>query len=106
MKSNGSYTVKSYWNTGILNYSFQTDFVLRSGYDYINKSYNPNVTIIGGTYDNEKVSVQRKHETSTKRAYSRMDFSYEVFTGKSSVDFYFQVGNNDYETTLSLKDSK
>jgi len=111
MKASGSYTVRSYWYTGVLNYSFYTDCVIVAGdnNDYIVRSYNPNVSVLvpGGTFNNEKVSIQRKYETSTKRAYSRMDFNYSVpFGGSTSVDLYFNVGDNDYETTLSLKDSK
>lgn len=111
MASTGSHSVKSYWNTGVLNYSFHTDFVIRAGKnnDYIQKSYNPSVTLLvpGGSYSGEKVTVERKNETSTKRAYSRMDFKYSVpLGGSSNVHLYFNVGNNTYETTLSQKDSK
>ncbi|MYL49894.1 hypothetical protein GLV98_10375 [Halobacillus litoralis] len=106
--SAGTRTVKSYWYTGFMNYSFETDFVIRSGSDndYILKSYNPNVSIIGGSYSGKKVTVMRKYETSTRRAYSRMDFDYSVPTGQGSIDLYFQVGDNDYETTLSRDDVK
>lgn len=107
--SPGSYTAKSYWYTGILNYSFYSDFVIRSGKnnDYITDAYNPILTLIGpGSYTGEKASVIRRYETSTRFAYSRMDFKYSVPTGSSNVSLYFNVGNNSYKTTLSLKDIK
>lgn len=104
--ANGNYTIKSSWTWGFVSFSFYSDIVLRTGYDYIVKSYNPNVTVIGGSKSDEKVTIERKYETATKRAYSRMDFNYSLPTGSSSMDLFFQVGNNDWETTLTLKDSK
>ncbi len=111
MLASGTYTVKSYWYTGVLNYSFYSDFVIKSGdnNDYIKKSYNPDVSVLvpGGSYSNKEVTIERKYETSSRRAYSRMDFDYSVpYGGTSSVDLYFNVGDNDYETTLSKADGK
>ncbi|MDQ0176792.1 hypothetical protein [Bacillus chungangensis] len=106
--SAGSYQVKSYWYMGLLNASYLTDFVIVSGAnnDYIVSSHSESVSIIGGSYSNVNLSTPRKYETSSRLAYSRLYFDYSVPTGSARFNLYFHVGDNDYNTALSLNDIK
>ena len=107
-KSPGTYQVKSYWYGGILNASYLTDFVIRCGSnnDYIISSHSVSISVIGGSFSNDTLTTPRKYETSTTRAYSHLRFNYSYPTGNATFHLYFHVGNNDYETRLSLKDIK
>ncbi|WP_271396526.1 hypothetical protein [Salinicoccus roseus] len=99
-------TARSYWNVGVLNYQFYTDFSLASGNNYIDRSYDYTINVIGGSYSNVSLTVERKYETTTHKAYSRLGFSYSIATGTGSPRLYFNVGDNSYDTTLSLSDRK
>ncbi|MGN7468543.1 hypothetical protein [Brevibacillus sp. SAFN-007a] len=108
MVSPGSYMIESYWFTGIVNFGFYSDIVIVSGNnnDYIVDSYDPYVSVLGGSFTPPTVGIKRKYETSTRRAYSQMDFTYTIPTGQSTMKLYLNVGDNDYETTLSKDDVK
>lgn len=108
MVSPGSYEIESYWFTGIVNFGFYSDIVIVSGSnnDYIVDSYDPYVSVIGGSFTTPTVGIKRKYETSTRRAYSQMDFTYTIPTGQATMKLYLNVGDNDYETTLSKDDVK
>lgn len=97
--ANNYRTVTSYINWGVVNCSFKTDFVTRSGaYDYIQRSYNPSVSVPGGSYSNKKVEIIRKYENSNRRAKSTLSFDYETLYISSTGQLHFYVGNNSYET--------
>lgn len=106
--SPGSYQVKSYWYTGFVNASYLTDYVIVSGADndYIVSSHSESVSVIGGSYSNVTLTTPRKYETSTRFAYSRLYFDYSLPTGNARLSIYFHLGNNDYNTALSLNDIK
>ncbi len=106
--SPGLYQIESYWITGILNYGFYSDIQIVSGSnnDYIISSDNPYVSVIGGSFTTPTVSIKRKTETSSYRAYSQMSFTYTIQTGQSTASLYLNVGNDDYETTTSKDDLK
>ncbi|ASJ54847.1 hypothetical protein BP422_15505 [Brevibacillus formosus] len=108
----GSYTVESYWATGTVNYSYYNDYTIVKGInnDFISKAYNPTVAVIGGTFTTPTVTIHRAKETSSKYAYSQMDFTYTFSLPlppvSATAKLYFNVGNDDYDTTLSLSDTK
>lgn len=108
----GSYTVESYWATGTVNYSYYNDYTIVKGKDndFISKAYNPTVAVIGGTFTTPTVTIHRAKETSSKYAYSQMDFTYTFSLPlppvSATAKLYFNVGNDDYDTTLSLSDTK
>lgn len=100
--------MKAYWHLGILNCQFYSDIVIKSGSnnDYIIRSRDPSITVFGGTYSEQTLKVQRKYETSTHRAYSQLSFKHSTAIGESSFHLYLNVGNNDWEATLSNKSAK
>lgn len=106
----GTWTVKSYWCTGIVNLEFRTEFVIKSGKnnDYIVKSYDEGAVIVGGDLKTEKLTVGRKYESITKKAYSQYRITYKLAKDimSGTYNLYFQVGNDGYESSLTLKDNK
>lgn len=102
----------SYWATGTVNYSYYNDYTIVKGKDndFISKAYNPTVAVIRGTFTTPTVTIHRAKETSSKYAYSQMDFTYTFSLPlppvSATAKLYFNVGNDDYDTTLSLSDTK
>ena len=108
MQSPGDYRLKVYWYTGALNAKYYLDYKIVSGKnnDYIKSAHSESIIMVGGSYSNVKLTVPRKYETSTRYAYSRLYFDYTYLGVNARFNLYAHVGNNDWHTSLSLKDSK
>jgi hypothetical protein len=106
--SAGTYEVKAYWNTIILNavYYNTVKIVSGSNNDYISKVYNESISVIGGDYSEKSLGIKRKTETSSYFAYSQLKFKYTIPTGSGTFNLYLNVGNNSWNATLSQSDVK
>ena len=100
-------SVRAYWYTGILNYSYYTDYVRNTNaFDRISGVHSPSVSIIGGSYTNLKTRVGRYNETSTLKAYSHMSFDYSIITGGATINLYTHIFNDTSQAGHTLNQYK
>ena len=107
-KSSGTYIIKSYQATGLVNLQFKTEAVIRSGAnnDYIVRVYHPTYAI-AGTINSENLFVGRVHETSTRYTYCGYVIGYTLLGHVSGVArVHTHVGNNGYKTSNIVDDIK
>ncbi|OIJ11488.1 hypothetical protein BKP35_12150 [Anaerobacillus arseniciselenatis] len=103
--SPGTYTIRTYYNTGLVNAQYYIEAVIRSGSDndYILTVYDGTATVIGGKKEEETTTLHRRFETSTHYAHSNFRVDYSLFgeNFSSSMTLNTLVGNDGYKTGLS-----
>ena len=98
-KNPGTYLVKVYWNTGVINAVYYTEIVIRSGSnnDYI-KSVTDGSASGFVSVKTEATTIPIQYENSTNYAYSQYRITYEALGMSGTLTLHLLVGNNGYES--------
>jgi hypothetical protein len=98
----GTYKIRTYWNTVLVNQDFVADVKIRSGNnnDYIIDIYEGGAAVVGGKLISNKTTLARRTESSTYYASANQKVEYQLFGedfGMSgSVTTNLMVGNDGY----------
>jgi len=89
--------------TGFVNASFLADFtIVNGGYDEIHEVYDEVIFVVGGTFSDVNLSINRPKETYNKPAQATLRFTYTAINGVSSTYGYIRLNLDDdnyYVTT-------
>ena len=108
-KNPGTYVVSTYWNTILVNQTFKSDVVIKSGKDndYIEKVYKGDATVVGGKIVSNRTIRDRRSETNKYFAKAHQTVQYQLFGETFGVNgdqtTTLLVGNNGYDARLGLK---
>ncbi|WP_314303423.1 hypothetical protein [Brevibacillus parabrevis] len=92
-------------SSGVQSAEFYADIVLvNGGYDYISNVYDDSIVVIGGSYSNDSLKIERQKETSNQEAYARLKWNTTAIGGAGGATSYLRlyVGDDDWRITASM----